>query len=115
MYIGNKMSVLVGMPWLRQLRIKKSKLRSECIIFLNKQVITKTISTVTIDNGDSKLVGKISLILNCKMLVEIGKCHSDLFNSNNYKCMSSDLEIKRLVTYTLNYTTMLLQALENKA
>ena len=49
------------------------------------------------------------------MLVEIGKCHSDLINSNNYKCMSSDLEIKRLVTYTLNYTTMLLQALENKA
>ena len=69
MYIGNKMSVLVGMPWLRQLRIKKSKLRSEYIIFLNKRVITKTISTVTIDNGDSKLVGKISLIYNCKMLV----------------------------------------------
>ena len=25
MYIGNKMSVLIGMPWMRQLRVKKSK------------------------------------------------------------------------------------------
>lgn len=24
-YIANKMSILIGMPWLRQLRIKKSK------------------------------------------------------------------------------------------
>ena len=53
-YIGNKMSILVGMPWLRQLRIRKSKLRSECIIFINK---------LKIDNGASKLVGK-SLICN---------------------------------------------------
>ena len=46
-YIGNKMSILVGMPWLRQLRIRKSKLRSECIILINK---------LKIDNGASKLV-----------------------------------------------------------
>lgn len=25
MYIGNKMSILIGMPWMRQLRVKKSK------------------------------------------------------------------------------------------
>ena len=25
MYIGNKISILIGMPWLRQLRVKKSK------------------------------------------------------------------------------------------
>lgn len=25
MYIGNKISVLIGMPWIRQLRVKKSK------------------------------------------------------------------------------------------
>ena len=39
------------------------------------------------------------------MLVERGKCHSDLMNSNNCNYMSSDLEIKRLLTYILNYTT----------
>ena len=26
MHIGNKMSILIGMPWMRQLRIRKSKL-----------------------------------------------------------------------------------------
>lgn len=25
MNIGNKMSILIGMPWMRQLRVKKSK------------------------------------------------------------------------------------------
>ena len=89
------MSILVGMPWLRQLRIRKSKLRSECIILINK---------LKIDNGASKLVEK-SLICNWKVLVERGKCHSDLMNSNNCNYMSSDLEIKKLLTYILNYTT----------
>lgn len=31
-YTANKMSIMIGMPWMRQLRIKKSKLRK--IIFL---------------------------------------------------------------------------------
>ena len=52
------MSILVGMPWLRQLRIKKSKLWSEYIIFINKQVITKDCLNLTMDNGAPNLVGK---------------------------------------------------------
>ena len=52
------MSILVGMPWLRQLRIKKSKLWSEHIIFINKQVIKKDRLNLTMDNGAPNLVGK---------------------------------------------------------
>ena len=52
------MSISVAMPWLRQLRIKKSKLRSEYIIFINKQVIAKDCLNLTMDNGAPKLVGK---------------------------------------------------------
>ena len=26
LYIGNKKSILIGMPWIRQLRVKKSKI-----------------------------------------------------------------------------------------
>ena len=59
-YIGNKMSIMVGMPWLRQLRIKKSKLWSEHIIFINKQVIKKDRLNLTMDNGAPNLVGKKS-------------------------------------------------------
>ena len=33
-YIGNKMSMLIGMPWMRQLRVKKSK-RLVNVIFEN--------------------------------------------------------------------------------
>ena len=43
------MSILVGMPWLRQLRIKKSKLWSEYIIFVNKQVIKKDCLNLTME------------------------------------------------------------------
>ena len=52
------MSILVGMPWLRQLRIKKRKLWSEHIIFINKQVIKKDRLNLTMDNGAPNLVGK---------------------------------------------------------
>ena len=77
------MSILVGMPWLRQLRIKKSKLWSEYIIFINKQVIAEDCLNLTMDNGAPNLVGKKSLI--------------------NSKTVT--LEIKRLVTNTLSYNT----------
>lgn len=33
-YIGNKMSILIGMPWMRQLRIKKSRISSVLCCFL---------------------------------------------------------------------------------
>ena len=94
------MSILVGMPWLRQLRIKKSKLWSEYIIFINKQVIAEDCLNLTMDNGAPNLVGKKSLIYNWKVLVERGKYHNGLINSKTVT-----LEIKRLVTNTLSYNT----------
>ena len=33
-YVENKMSVLIGMPWMRQLRIKKSKCKRIQAIYL---------------------------------------------------------------------------------
>ena len=33
-YITNKMSILIGMPWMRQLRIKKSKLAVDTSVTL---------------------------------------------------------------------------------
>ena len=94
------MSILVGMPWLRQLRIKKSKLCSEYIIFINKQVIAEDCLNLTMDNGAPNLVGKKFLIYNWKVLVERGKYHNGLINSKTVT-----LEIKRLVTNTLSYNT----------
>ena len=94
------MSILVGMPWLRQLRIKKSKLWSEYIIFINKQVIAEDCLNLTMDNGAPNLVGKKSLIYNWKVLVERGKYQNGLINSETVT-----LEIKRLVTNTPRYNT----------
>ena len=55
------MSILVGMPWLRQLRIKKGKLRSEYIIFINRQIIAKDyLHSNDVYKGASNFVQKIS-------------------------------------------------------
>ena len=83
------MSILVGMPWLRQLRIKKGKLRSEYIIFINRQVIAKNyLNSNDVHKGASNFVQKISNLqlksaFQFFYTVEIGKCHSDLINSSN--------------------------------
>ena len=40
-YIENKMSILIGMPWMRQLRIKKSKcLRKPCKLTLTLRLFS---------------------------------------------------------------------------
>ena len=79
------MSILVGMPWLRQLRIKKGKLRSEYVIFINRQVIAKDyLHSNDVHKGASNFVQKISnLQFQFFYTIEIGKCHSDFINSDN--------------------------------